>query len=116
MSLTVKVLEVRDRATFVPVFAIGMATKLEPVRWYLDRTGYVSGAPDPSVLIGRLDGTGRITPDPYQWEDRTMQAAHLFILKNWWALNDGSVVDVEHILGETKKKKESERFLSGRKA
>jgi hypothetical protein len=47
--------------------------------------------------------------DPYTWDNRTMKVAHLFISANYADLLDGQVVDVEFILGESKKPKLSER-------
>ena len=38
-----------------------------------------------------------------------MQTAHLYIEKNFDALKDGDVVDVQFILGESDKPKTSER-------
>ena len=38
--------------------------------------------------------------DPYDWCDRTMKTAHVFIEQNFTKLNDGDVVDVRVILGE----------------
>jgi hypothetical protein len=39
-----------------------------------------------------------------------MHIAHLAISRLWHTLGDGSVIDVEFELKETKKPKESERF------
>jgi hypothetical protein len=39
-----------------------------------------------------------------------MPLAHQHIEQNWDLLNDGDVVDVEYILGETSEPKRSERF------
>ena len=39
-----------------------------------------------------------------------MATAHDHIVKNWVTLEDGDVIDVEFILGETKVKKVSERI------
>ena len=37
---------------------------------------------------------------PYDWNDRTYQTAHDFIIKNWNHLISGDIVDVEYILKE----------------
>jgi hypothetical protein len=112
VALTTKVLEVRDRNTFVAMLATKLDTSLPPVDWYLRRCGYPLGCS--MILLTRLDGGGCVAHnDPYGWGDRTFHIAHRFIEQHWHELNDGSVVDVEFILKETKIKKESERFDAG---
>lgn len=117
-----KALEIRDRATFVPALAVEM-TPLNPYDYYevipneeaaeaqrylLRRCGYPLDPP--SILLTRLDGSGRATADPYDWGDRTFQVAHDYITKHWASLSDGDVVDVEFILGESTTPKASERI------
>jgi hypothetical protein len=48
--------------------------------------------------------------DPHNWNDRTKQVSHKWIQDNWDDINDGDVIDVEFILGESTVKKTSERF------
>ena len=52
------------------------------------------------VIVTYLAGERVSTADPYHWQDRTMQTAHLHIRHNWATLRSGDVVDVEFILGE----------------
>lgn len=52
--------------------------------------------------------TERCAYDPYDWGDRTMTVAHQYIESNFDQLNNGDVVDVEFILGETSVPKRSE--------
>lgn len=121
-----KCFEVRDRMTFVPVLAVQMVPRLQmtcveagtllDAKWerneapdyLIRRCGYPTESPY-SVLLCRLDGTGRVAVDPYDWGDRTFLVAHNHITENFDALPDGAVVDVEHILGETAQHKRSER-------
>jgi len=112
------VLEVRDRATFLPVVAIDMNPDGES--WYdsfakqrflLRRAGYVCDG-RPIILLTRLHG-GPSHYDPYDWGDRTMKVAHNYIEENWITLSDGDVIDVEFILGETAEPKRSEEVTTG---
>ena len=45
-------------------------------------------------------GNGQATCDPYDWDTRTMQVAHDWLLSNFDAIASGAVVDVEYILGK----------------
>ena len=119
--MIVKVLEIRDTATFIPVLAVDMNPstgeppmsndKYEARQYLLRRCGYACDGV-PNVIITRLDGSGPATNDPYDWPDnpRTFRVAHDYIINHWNELKDGDVVDVEFILGETSTKKTSERF------
>lgn len=105
--MQVKVLEVRDRATYIPVIAILMEVPAEGRRRYhMRRHGYSEETP--AVMVTPLSGGGHARVDPYQWADRTYQAAHLYIEDNWDKLSDGDVVCVETILGERSTPKVSE--------
>ena len=112
-----KVLEIRDRNTFIPVLAVDMNPDFKDrhtvdisiaQRYLLRRAGYACDC-KPIILLTRLDG-GRSTYDPYDWGDRTWKVAHDWIEKNWFNLSDGDVVDVEYILGERDTPKISERY------
>lgn len=115
--MRVKVFEVRDRNTFIAVFAFRTAPDRLAVNhgdaaaithhkqsYLLRRCGW---APD-GAIVGRLDN-GSAHADAYDWGDRTMTGAHLHIEKNWDKLEDGDVIDVEFILGESAEAKTSER-------
>lgn len=95
-----KTLEVRDKGTFIPVLAI----RISGTDGYLVRRAGFNSA---MIYLIHLVGE-RCAYDPYTWTDRTMQNAHLFIEKEWANLQDGDVVDVEFILGESSVKKQSE--------
>lgn len=103
-----KTLEVRDRATFIPVFAIKVKEDNPNQTYLLGRAGYHS--PIHPILLVDPRGSGRAVADPYDWGNRTWTVAHDYIEKHYDTLKDGDVIDVEHILGETTKKKRSERF------
>lgn len=133
--MQVKLLEVRDRLTFIPVIAVAMlpgperdwldvsgaaseaARAWQARRWLLRRAGYAEDERHPAIALAHLgasktsDRVGGKTfcCDPYDWCDRTYQTAHIYIEDHWHDLKDGDVVDVEFILGETKEPKRSER-------
>jgi len=113
-------LEVRDSMTFIPVVAMDTdpghrdvdrggyhSAKYEERRWLLRRAGY---SPDGSTIILVNLNDCRASNEPYGWNGRTMTVAHEYIERNWGELQDGDVIDVEFILGETTVKKTSERF------
>ncbi len=105
--MIIKLLEIRDRGTFLPVFAINTEASNEGQRYLLRRCGF---SPDGcSIIIARLNGEGNSSADAYHWNDRTMHAAHLYIDEHFDSLKDGDVVDVEFILKETDQPKTSER-------
>jgi hypothetical protein len=89
----VKLLEIRDRATFIPAMAI----RVSGADGYLMRR---AGFKSPMVYLVAL-ATERCCYDPYNWGNRTMKGAHLFIAEHFDELKDGDVVDVEFILGES---------------
>lgn len=104
--IEIKFLEIRDRATFLPMFAFTTKSDLYDQHYLLHRAGY---APDSDlVMFGYLEGRA-CQYDLYNWNDRTKQTAHDYIQKHWSDIKDGDVIDVEFILGETTEKKISER-------
>lgn len=117
--MQVKLLEVRDRATFIPVICIDMNPELARVpdlesmlkqKYLLRRCGYPCNG-YPNIALGYLRADGEpFWNDPYGWSDgsRTIRVAHDYIIDHWEELKDGDVVDVEFILEETTEKKVSE--------
>lgn len=109
-----KLLKIRDRGTRIDVLAIKMTADTEIEKYYLSRNGYPQDGN--AVILMKLSDQ-RATVDLYDWHNlgaglRTMQAAHDFIGKNFDALSDGDVIDVEFIRGETAQPKISERFTA----
>lgn len=111
-NVITKLLEVRDRNTFIPVIATSMQSDDQHQSYLLGRCGYGSALGDGAVLLARLAGRGPAACDIYDWGDRTMRVAHEYIEREFSALKDGDVIDVEFILGETKAPKTSERVSS----
>src|SRR6266542_5222131 len=111
-----KVLEIRDRNTFIPVLAVDMNPVFKDrhtldisnaQRYLLRRAGYACDG-KPIILLTRLEG-GRSTYDPFDWGDLSWKVAHNYIRKHWSNLADGDVIDVEFILNESDAPKVSER-------
>lgn len=114
--MEIKLFEILDRVTFIPVMGIKMQDFNRKNRWILRKAGY---GDDPICILLIILPQGRSYYDPDEWGyhgSRTMKIAHKHIKEKWNSLESGSVVDVEFILGETKEPKESEakedfRFL-----
>jgi hypothetical protein len=108
INLNTRVLEIRDSMTCLSVLAIRMFSMSDVQDWHIHlRCGYSRDGS--SIILVNLDDA-RAKNSSYDWKDRTMFTAHDYIEKNFDSLNDGDVIDVEFILGETDKKKISERF------
>lgn len=112
--MEVKLLEIRDAGTFIPVMAICMESTNEEQRWLLARAGYGahSRIQKQYILVVKLVGDGtQVQYDPLKWSSsRTMTTAHKYILDSFGLLKDGDVIDVEYLLGEKNEIKISERY------
>jgi hypothetical protein len=108
----VKMLEIRDHLTFIPMLAVNMNPANEGQRYLLRRCGYPCDA-RPNIVLTRLQADGSpATNDPYGWEGhgaRTIPTAHKWIIEHWDELKDGDVVDYEFIVGFSASPKISER-------
>ena len=107
--MRVKILEIRDSSTFIPMLAVNMNPTEDAQQYLLRRCGYACDG-RPNIILTRADGNGKASNDPYAWGGRTYPVAHNYIIEHWEQLRDGDVVDVEFILGESKYPKTSERF------
>jgi hypothetical protein len=107
----VKMFEVRDEGTTIPVLAIKPVGENEAEEWLVTRAGY--GPKEDAanyVILVQLDGC-KATHDPYNWDfARTMKQAHMYIREYFDILPSGTVVDVQYILGESDKPKQPERI------
>jgi hypothetical protein len=111
-----KLLELRDEGTFIPIIATLMARPdNEQEEYLLRRAGYAIGPTDHwLVLLDRLDGgaSDYRTHSQHGGGQRTFPTAHLYIQQHWDELTSGQVIDVEYILGESEKPKESEATIT----
>lgn len=105
-----KTIEIRDSATFIPALALRLSADDTDDQYLLERAGF--GQPlENYILLIHLEGM-RIQYNPFNWGNRTMQAAHQYIESNFDSLRPGEVVDVQVILGEHQTPKASERFTA----
>lgn len=106
--MQIKTIEIRDKGTFIPAFAIrpGVRSGGEAFLWA--RAGY-GQTPSSYILLFRLhELDGHYTSR--DWGGRTMPVAHRYLEEHWEDVQSGDVVDVEFILGETPGKKFSESY------
>lgn len=110
--MQIKLLEVRDEGTFIPMLCVDMnPTSSDPIArlYLLQRCGYpCDGRPNIAITPLGCDGEP-CTNDYWAWGDRTRHIAHKHITENWGDLSDGDVIDVQFILGETSAPKKAER-------
>lgn len=108
--MTCKTFEIRDRMTFMPVLAIRLNPADEKDRYLLGSAGYHS-QPYSHVILVKLDGV-EANYDPFHWGQvrRTLFHAHQYILDTFDSLENGQVIDVEFLLGETQEPKRSQQL------
>lgn len=116
--MTIKLLEIRDRATFIPAMAIRLFSMHEREFYLLRRAGFSKEAltgqkdydGDPYIVLVKFTDF-ETNYDPFCWRnDRTMGTVHRHIIEHWSSIESGDVIDVEFILGETTTSKCSERL------
>jgi hypothetical protein len=119
--MDVKLLEIRDRATMIPVMAVALIERNMAEQFLLRRAGFapenIGPAMDPVperyvVLVMLTDCDAEY--DPFSWDRhaRTLPVAHQHIIRKWEEITSGDVIDVEYILGVTSEPKVSERLTS----
>lgn len=110
--MEVKLFEVRDSLTFIPVLAIHVMGQTPRERWLLHRVGYGGGvsAPARTIFLTSLVGNVETLSEAHRWPNKTLREAHLYIREYWRQLPSGAVIDCEYIRGESVSPKESEFF------
>lgn len=111
--MQIKLFELRDSATFIPVMAIKLGAQGDVENFLLARSGYGKDAITQNgyiVMFALPGGLDKVTSDPYEWGNRTRQVSCDYIIRKWDLLNSGDVIDVQYILGETTAPKTSERL------
>lgn len=109
--MEVKVLEVRDSGTFLPLICVRPFPDNDEQRYLLCRDGFSCDPNDNLVIV--IDAHRyRASYNPHEWpgNSRTQPVAHRYITEHWNELKDGDVVDIEFILGISAAPKISERL------
>lgn len=108
--MVVKLFEVRDSMTFIPVLVVELGSSNDAEQYLLRRAGF--SLVEKYHLLARIQGGGGMaSTDPYEFTgNRTLTVALDYIHQNFDNLEPGQVIDVEHILGETTQAKPSERL------
>lgn len=107
--MEIKLLELRDRATFIPAFAFRSEPDHDRERYLLRRAGYSMG--EPLVILGRLEGD-ECHYDPYDWNCDPWRTVHHYLVQHWDEVNSGDVLDAEFIRGESQQPKKSEQVTT----
>ena len=111
--MTCKTVEIRDAGTFVPALAIRLDPADERDQWLLARAGFgvTADLQREYVLLVNL-----VKDAPYDafghGPARTLRVAHHHLIEHFDTVENGSVVDVEFLLGERPAPKQSERCVA----
>lgn len=116
-KLNIKMVEIRDRATCIPAFAILMMPENQEEVFLMKQAGY--GFTHPCVMLISIEAPWHSARCAEEWHEkspRTMRVAHEYIEKAFHDLEDCAVIDVEFLLGEVEEpckscKKEQEDEL-----
>lgn len=108
MTNTIKMVEIRDRGTLIPAYAIEMIPRDDKERYLMRHCGYRS-VMCPCFLLISIQQPSYSAKCSDEWPDnsRTMRTAHKYIEENFDSIQNGDVIDVEFILGEVDKPCES---------
>lgn len=109
--MTSKTFEIRDCRTFIAVLATKLTPDGEADRYLLGRAGFTCGADGQGkhVLLTQLSFMVS-NYDPFSWPNRSIREAHEYIRLHYDTLEDGAVIDVEYLLGESAAPKAPERL------
>lgn len=101
-----KILELRDRATFIPVVAIYLDyhNASEEERYLLGSTGWGGG---PWLMLAKLID---FNFTDYYTSQVWMNRAHDHIKENWHSIPNYAVVDMEFVRGESVAPKQPQRL------
>lgn len=100
----IRVVEIRDRATFIPALAIKLVPANPEERVLFKEIGYHSVS-NPCIILMSLALPSHAARYSGDWRGaaRTMPVAHKWIEDNWDLVMDNHVIDVEYILKEVDK-------------
>lgn len=99
-----KFLEIRDRATTIPVIATITYSDDENEQKYFDHAGF----DEDTIILTILSPNTQSECNSYNWDNRRITTAHQYIEEHFYELNNFDVIDIEFILGESENKKKPE--------
>lgn len=96
----IKIVEIRDRITCIPAFAIRIVPSLELELFLFSHCGY--DIYNPCILLISIQAPWLSARSSDEWHNspRTMPTAHKWIEENFDSIQPGQVIDVEYILKE----------------
>jgi hypothetical protein len=119
--IEVKMLELRDKGTFIPVIALRVREEGSGTQegWLIRKSGwarfqsgyYLFNSGDSGKHFAISLGDPEFLHTQTFPVDRTYTVAFTYIASHWNEFSSGDVVDVQYILGETDSPKISERYL-----
>jgi hypothetical protein len=100
----IKTVEIRDRATLIPAFAIRMLPSDEYELFLFKDAGY--RWVDPSIMLIAIESPWHSARSFDEWRNggRSFPVAHKWIEDHFDEIKNGDVIDVEYILGEKENK------------
>jgi hypothetical protein len=116
--IEVKLFEVRDRGTLIPMLAMRVSALHSGKDWHeqdcdelkvvklIARAGFGESGSIAMLHLGEPKYGWRF--NAYDWRDRTFHAAHLYVEQHWDELRSGDLIDVRVVLGEARLPCESE--------
>lgn len=117
--MRIKFIEIRDSMTFVPAVSFRVINDDDTMKlsrqesYLLERAGFPF-CEESTKYEGRIVlwpmSRDRVEVDSAKWKDRTFATIHRHLEEHWDDVVSGQVLDVEFILGETTKPKESEGY------
>jgi hypothetical protein len=107
-----KVFELRSPATLIVILATRLSAENLQSATLLFHSGYGRYPKDIEnyILVTPLDGGGNdvATTDPYMHKIEEIRIAHIYLREHFDELDNGSVIDIDYIQGNTNEPKETD--------
>lgn len=110
-----KIFEIRSRGTMLILMATKLGSDDVAENYLIARCGFGKSKEQQEnyIIVTNIDGSYIATTDPYKHDVNDVRKAHQYILKHFDELDEGAVIDLEYIAGETKKPKVAARIQDG---
>lgn len=109
-----KVFEVRSPATMIAILAIKLSAHNDQERRLLCHSGFGINGYSFSryFIVFPIDGgTGHASTDPYDHKSHELRVAHIYIQKHFDDMENGEVIDIDYIEGNTLAPKTSDLYF-----